>query len=267
MPDRPNIPFAKGRKFCVFCGAPADSEEHIMPRWAKHLFPPSSHHERWVLTGRHSTGVRVQKRYERQGSVHTLRIKRVCRPCNSGWMGTFEEDVRPFLERMISGDRTFVSEGAQAKLAQYLSYKMLVLDWLDWDSILPPQFGHDFYDNKCVPGGTSIWIFNCFEGRWQGAVRTEAVGLSLVENWHPGLAKNTKSFAVGFGYLFVFAVMSAETDLNVEFDAPSGVRLWPPLGKHIVWPPRYPIDSGQAEYIASILQRVGDAPNVIDFGG
>src|SRR5690348_1845818 len=103
MSKRPKVPYAKGRKFCIFCGAPADSEEHLWPKWASPVLPHAPSYERFILTGRRSRGTLKRTQYVRQGSPQTFRIKRVCRTCNSGWMSQYEQRVRFGLERLIQG--------------------------------------------------------------------------------------------------------------------------------------------------------------------
>jgi hypothetical protein len=81
------------------------------------------------------------------------------------------------------------------------------------------------------------------------------------------LFPNSKSFAVGIGELFVFAVLSSEIDLDTEFDAAVSTQLWPFKPKIMIWPPRFPINGGQARYVSGILKRIGKDPLVIDERG
>jgi hypothetical protein len=256
MAKRPKVAFKYGRKFCIFCGAPADSEEHILPKWAKHILPKSAMHRRFSATGRRSLGPKgfnVQKLFHRQGSPATIRIKRVCQPCNTGWMSRCEEGIRQHLERMILGERTFLIAATRLKLAQYLSYKMLLLDWLEDDPALPPEYASGFYKTGEIPPGVHIWGFHCFEGRWQTDVETIGVGLAEPERAGPDLPVNTKSFSVGFGSFFVFGIISAERDLEFKAATPGAVALWPLDDELVVWPPRWPINSTQATAVSRFL--------------
>ena len=264
---RPKIPYAKGRKFCIFCGSPADSAEHIWPDWAKHILPPSYGHRRFILHGRRSTGVRVKKGYQRQGAVHSVRIKRVCGKCNSTWMSAYEERVRFHLERMIQGKRAFLDAEARQTLAEYLTYKLMVVDWIDESPVLPAEIPAAFYRSRQMPEFLTIWLFNCVEGGWRGALHTEAFGIDRIEVWHPDLPVNTKGFAIGFGDLFVYAAISTKLDLELEFEGGAGFRLWPPEDYLLTWPLRVPITSKDAHFVATALQRIGrNTPGVIDLG-
>lgn len=264
MAKRPKVPFAKGRKFCIFCGAAADSEEHLWPRWAHHILPSAVGHRRWVLTGNRRTNqVLSSKGYDRQGSARTLRLKSVCGDCNGGWMGAYEERVRFQLERLIEGRRVFLTDQARGILAQYFTYKMMVFDWLDDDPVTPPEWAKEFYRSRTIPEGTKIWAFNCIEGSWRGDFQTAAFGLSSPADWHPNLPKNTKSFSIGFGDLFVFAIFSVEIDLDLDFGPDATVfRLWPPHDGLMIWPLSQPILTQDAAYISGTIMRLGDSADI-----
>jgi hypothetical protein len=179
-------------------------------------------------------------------------------------MGDFEEAVRPAFERMIRGESTFLPLEMRQALAKYLTYKMLLLDWIDRDPALPAEWGHEFYKNRTIPEGTKIWLFRCIEGKWLTDIHTYGCGLTLDDDPDAlsELPINTKSFAVGFGELLVFAVLSSQVDLNIDFDPMVSAKLWPFEPKLMRWPPRAPLGSDQAEFISTSLWRVGESPNI-----
>jgi len=180
-------------------------------------------------------------------------------------MSAQETAVRPFVERMMLGKRTFLNSERQRALAHYLAYKVLVLDWADEEPASTLEVSSTFHKTGAPPPGMLIYLFNCWEGDWRAALRTYFIGLAPEDRFlGPDMPKNVKSFAVGFGNLFVFAVLTPpEFDLNIEFDSPAAVRLWPMRDTQIIWPPRYPISSEEANYVAGTLGRIGEAPNVI----
>lgn len=159
---------------------------------------------------------------------------------------------------MIAGDPAIVSVMMQRNLVEYLTYKIMVLDWTDESPVLGEEHHRAFYKDRTMPPGIVIHLFNCFEGIWRIAFRSVYIGISDEEEVSPDIPQNAKSFAVGFGNLFVFATLSTEVDLNTEFGSPDASRrLWPASGGIMFWPPRFPIDSGQAEFIANTFSRIG----------
>ncbi|MES2904055.1 MAG: hypothetical protein V4696_07705 [Pseudomonadota bacterium] len=265
MAKAPKVPFKYGRKVCVFCGGTPITEEHVWPQWAHHLLPASVYHGRFIATGRKSQPLTIKKNYDRQGAVTTFRVPRVCGPCNSGWMGDYEIAVRPFLEPMMRGAAVMLFEAQQKALTEYITYKAIVLDWADEEPLTTPEIGAAFLTDRTIPKGLIIYLFDCFEGDWRAAFRSHFVGLAPEAKFVGShMPKNTKSLAIGFGSLFVFAMFTpAQFDLNIEFDPPPAVRLWPSADSIISWPPPVPITSKQAEFIATTLARVDDAPNVL----
>lgn len=194
--------------------------------------------------------------------MFTVRIKRVCGPCNSGWMSDYEQGVKAVVGRMMVGKRVMLAPDSSRGLAEYLVYKAMVID-SDNEPILPVEANHRFYSEREIPPFTSIHLFHCFEGAWRSAMRSHAFGVCRPEEFTgPDMPKNTKSFAIGLGDLFVLLTFSTQLDLDVEFDRDVSVRLWPPTDPAFNWPPRFPITSRQAEYIARSTERLSEHPNV-----
>lgn len=82
-------------KKCLFCENPADSKEHVLPRWI--LRRVSSETEG-------NFPVRVARYQEREGHTDERELissrfeaRIVCVPCNTGWMSRLESDVARIL--------------------------------------------------------------------------------------------------------------------------------------------------------------------------
>jgi hypothetical protein len=263
MIKRPKVPYAKGRKICIFCGATPITGEHVWPQWAHPIIPNAYGHARFEVHG----NKRQQRQYEtsrteRQGAVHKVKIRRACFPCNTGWMSRAEVRVRPFLEPMINGASITLTVEEQAHLAEYLTYKILILDWINEHPLLPIKHGHDFHKNRTKPPNLKIYLCNCMEGDWRSQFRSYELPLYPVEDFPgPDAPPTTKSFAIGIGNLFVFAITSFQADINTTFNSDSVINLWPLSGRTTHWPPQFPITSDQAEFIAHALWRFKGTPS------
>jgi hypothetical protein len=167
-------------------------------------------------------------------------------------MSRYEERLKWHLERIFEGKRTFLNASAQIQLAEYLTYKMMVADFIDNDPIIPPDQPQAFYRSRTIPPHTNIWVFTCSEGSWRSALRTESVGLFDLDKPIDKLEKNTKSFSVGFGSLFALAIFS-QNNLELEFQGTAAFRLWPPTSTMLTWPLRNTIDSEEAQFISECL--------------
>ncbi len=84
---------------CIFCGAAAGSREHVFLEWLNNVFgydAKESGPATWRVT---TAGVQVRE--FQKADVATLVTRRVCQPCNTGWMATLEERARPVLKPLI----------------------------------------------------------------------------------------------------------------------------------------------------------------------
>src|SRR5262245_12065211 len=73
---------------CIFCGKQGDmSKEHIWSDWLDEVIPRGGDHFVTVTSFLDAEGNSLPDlRQKRQGSVHTKKVRRVCRSCNGGWM-------------------------------------------------------------------------------------------------------------------------------------------------------------------------------------
>lgn len=252
--QKAKIPFKSGRKVCIFCGRTPVTEEHLWPQWCRSLMPPGDQHHFMTFEGVVEQPA-PKKHYRRQGPVTSVRIPRVCGPCNSGWMNQYEGLVRPFMSKMMTGQRTDLTPEQRKTLSEYITYKFLILDWYDRDPVLDEDAAHEFYRSRKIPAHTQIYALNCVEGGWRSAHRSAEVHLSpLDEPSDPESKKNSKVTAVGFGNLFILAFLSTRVDIDIEIDWRASLRLWPPLSESPVrWPPLMPISSLMADELSMML--------------
>jgi hypothetical protein len=250
--------YVHGRKVCIFCGSTPTTREHIWADWARGLLPESSGYQQWVFKGRRGSKVLSrEKMYNRQGAVRTLTVKRLCEPCNSLWRGKEEERLKPLLTDLFNGAQIALTQRNQEELTEYLTAKILTIDWLDGDPITNLGTSADFYESRLAPPGFTLHIFNCYEGRWRAQFRAFACELKVDESGDSKVGPpNTKAFAVGFGNLFVFAIIAmGEFHPEPDFDAAHAIQLWPNPKRAALWPPRIPLTSEGADTVALTLDR------------
>jgi hypothetical protein len=84
----------RGRR-CIFCGAPADSREHIFPDWINNIFNPQAIGPidcEVVQYSPDGTSVRTHP----AGQVAGLRHRIVCSECNGSEHGGWMSDLDPY---------------------------------------------------------------------------------------------------------------------------------------------------------------------------
>lgn len=228
------------------------------------MLPPNKTHFRKVWSANKRAGTaNLDRGFDRQGTPATIRIKRVCGPCNSGWMGDYEEAVRPLLAQAVLGTRLTLDAAQQRLLVEYLTFKMMVVDWEADTPVVGDSDRRAFYKKRTIPKNTQIFLFKCGEPPWRLNFFGHALGLWPEDKPPPttGLF-NIKSFAMGFGDLFVMTILAPNVDgyPRLSFEPGLSVQLYPLFNDPISWPPVFTINAAWADHCAHALWNIDDYP-------
>ena len=82
---------------CVFCDAPADSREHLLPRWLEGVLPSDE-----PMVQYRQIGNDEKDRQEWTCRPFRERARVVCQPCNNGWMSSLEVEAKQLLASPIA---------------------------------------------------------------------------------------------------------------------------------------------------------------------
>lgn len=117
---------------CVFCGARADSKEHVFPNWLNGVFDQiptldksGGAWERGSLV--FGTGVHQHQDWLVR-DIASVTTRYVCRGCNGGWMSTLEVRARPLLAPMILGKPHPLSMAQQLTVATWATKTAIVCE-------------------------------------------------------------------------------------------------------------------------------------------
>jgi hypothetical protein len=85
------------------------SKEHFWSQWMKEFLSSGTDltHIHEIYTSEAKNQVKTFHS-TKQGDVITKKIRVVCRKCNSGWMGSLQEKVKPILIKLIENSVTEV---------------------------------------------------------------------------------------------------------------------------------------------------------------
>ena len=116
----------EGTKRCIFCGQQnPSSNEDALPLWIQRAAlerDPTA--EMFCEWGARRWQVRITDR-----KSNAIRVNRVCRPCNNGWMSALETQVRPFIEPAIFGERVVTRIPTQQRIiATWIAKTVVVLN-------------------------------------------------------------------------------------------------------------------------------------------
>ena len=83
-----------GGRYCIFCGNPANSGEHLLPEWLQKVLPSDEPCVYWREVG----GVKTS--WEKKG--FSEKTRKVCTACNGGWMSRLETAAKEVLAPAIT---------------------------------------------------------------------------------------------------------------------------------------------------------------------
>lgn len=130
---------------CVFCGAKPVTREHVIPKWISKLpvfekvleeieenLDGPHHLTKWKLNSR---GVPVEPYLVERGRrfrPHQTEVPVVCGPkCNEGWMATLEDEVRPYLTKLIEGEDVALTRTQMSALSRWACKTAMMMEFND----------------------------------------------------------------------------------------------------------------------------------------
>src|SRR4051794_16250232 len=125
---------ARPQKFCIFCGRPGMSKEHVFSDWINDVLPPDGTHNRIRIRGFDAGGGINNPFHDasthRQGGPATLTARVVCEECNSGWMSKLQDRAKPVLIPLINGKSASIGREAQGVLASWATMLSMTTEYL-----------------------------------------------------------------------------------------------------------------------------------------
>lgn len=238
---------------CIFCGRSAVTNEHVFPRWLDRYLPPGRQQQL------------EQARYGRSGFDITrpsvgldFRVRKVCGPCNNGWMSLLEEDSMEALHPLISGlDLQLVNLRRQRQIALWATKTAMIADQTQDEPLLPGAQLARMRTHRAIPGTTRVWVGASEE--LQPLVTSTTVRIEL-ENLDDPEAPWPLGFyaAMKIGHLCLYVYFPGA---DVVVQHPPGyhtalARIWPRRRSGLPWPPpARPRNSESFERLADDLWR------------
>lgn len=116
---------------CIFCAGPSSAQgsgEHLFPDWLNRLFPVGAS-DPLPSWGRHvASEDGVGGSSWTAAKVASMTTKRVCNPCNTGWMCDLEGEASPVLQPMILGRQSALSAPEQLLVATWATKTAMVIE-------------------------------------------------------------------------------------------------------------------------------------------
>jgi hypothetical protein len=175
-----------------------------------------------------------------------LRVKRLCKDCNNGWMSRLENEAKPVLESILDDKLKTIDASAQLTIARWAVKTAMVLETVDSNR---PWFYLEnerllMHAAQAIPQRTSVWIAKCIvHPNIYSAAKDHRTSLG-----DDGVHAFATTLAFGSLALQVVSIKTpAEIPANVavKYDVSDGpwdqtlIQVWPPSQNPLVWPQQY----------------------------
>lgn len=199
---------------CIFCGANANSREHLYSSWMHRLLPEfaeQAYSGEFIEAHPKTGAVSRRSKKTKPGHLHTKKVKAVCKNCNNGWMSVMEQDAKPSLEPLINGEIVSLDASMLALLARWAALKAIVSEHDQPRTHVTPQADRTlFMEAGTIPSYFNIYMVSHKCESRSGYVRTShTVALTKDGPVPPldGREKNTQqiSFILGSVMLHINA--------------------------------------------------------------
>lgn len=243
----------KPRKYCCFCDGSDLSKEHIWAEWMAEYLPPGEGHHYAVVRdgGGLRPGGNVETFWSRQGAVHTVCVRAVCRRCNNGWMSRLEISVRTHLEPMLKGEQVNLDLESQALLAKYFVMKAMVLDRNRSPHVFTKEERAAFYSESKIPDRVNVMLMHypvSFDD-----VRASNKEFLKYENAAGNFGVHG-NFTLRLNSLFIHVLVLQAFPLN-GFLNERALQIYPAPPEKGVWPPELSLSPMDARTTQHLLER------------
>lgn len=230
---------------CLFCLNPANSKEHVWANWLRAYVPRTQINHIETLVELDVTGEEQVTPIRKSGDPRSRKLKIVCTTCNNGWMSQVQDKAKPYLVRLIAGEKCELPRQARSALARWAALFVTVQEQIHPDLASISAEDREWIRTRpTAPHNWSVWMGRFIDPDGHSRSSRNAIPVVAKEELYRqrGLfgqvAYNaqTSTFLVG---PVLFHAISGPTRLRFTF--PQTVdeklhRLWPTNGRGISWP-------------------------------
>lgn len=257
---------ARPQRFCIFCGGPGLTHEHVWADWLKKYVPKDMVEHSSLFAVVHPTHSEPRRK-KRSGDLQSRRLRVVCTKCNSGWMSKLQEKAKPHLLPLIVGEVTAFDASTQSVLSAWIAMFVMVAEHFNPYTVTTLQRERSYLlgTGKAPFENWKIWIGDFERVNWKGQLAHFTVPISspnhVPETMDNGLPRpNTQTMTFVVGRLFVH-VASSVTDIFEDWRLVRPdllTQIWPIRRNIIGWPPKIAVTDRAANDIAGSFHRRSD---------
>lgn len=145
------------QRSCVFCGGGPLTAEHVFPQWLVPIIE---------TLGKPRSATRVTEHGEHihniwETTTIDVKVRKVCGPCNNGWMSEMEVAVMPILKPLVvSTEPQTFTEAEAVTLATWIAKTVLTASLMHPDETnpIPRKYFEGMYRDRAPFGDSVVWI-------------------------------------------------------------------------------------------------------------
>ncbi len=236
---------------CIFCGGGSLTKEHAWPQWIL-----NDHGDDAITIHSHGELVRTLA-----GPNAAIEFKRVCGPCNTGWMSKLEDKVKPIMKPLILGQRSRLGATEQRILSAWLTKTAMVFSCTQDD--VDRFFTRPEFDHCRVEAAAPASVAEVLIGNYRGAERKLFTQVLNPVGIGPHNGFETYLFTIRVARFVgqVLAIRNEPDGVNflakVHIGSEAGVHISPPVDPVIEWPPMASFDDGPNSLTAFAERTLG----------
>jgi hypothetical protein len=243
---------------CIFCGRPGVTHEHLFSDWLRDLFPRSAADTHTIAHAVAWTPRPTFVRQVRQGHSGTRTVRKVCRPCNSGWISKIDNAANRFAPPLIQGQSITVTQEAQQALATWFAKIATVADARRPADSVVLQSDRDWIMRRSLPPLLwQVWISSYQGTDWRDLALFQHGGiLDLTEvTGNHKLKGYVTATTFGIGNLVALVIGSEHPQIEINIGTAVLLlkRIWPSPSA-FRWPLDHVLSDADANDIAEILR-------------
>jgi len=208
-------------------------------------------------------GKQVRRDAVGNAGIPKMKLRVVCERCNNGWMNRLEGVARPYLTKMVKGQRSLLDGTAQLAVARWCVAKVIVAEHAPEAVPMTPFSDRErFALTLEIPDYYRVYVAaHRHEAQLGYLRRTSTISL---DRFRPipeldGMTRNVQqaTFLMGKAIVHVNAARVEGFAVEDRFKMPmvhEDMRFWPPATDRLKWPGRSVLTDEQIRVLANSLK-------------
>jgi hypothetical protein len=216
----------------------------------------------------------VESITRRNGDPRIMRVRCVCQPCNSGWMGRLQNLAKPLLVQLMNGEKIELEPQQQRTVAAWAAMSVMSAEFR-----FPNKVAISYRDRQHLretggpPDNWKIWIGNFNRERWKtwhahhnllmlegderpNIVDGKAAPIEVINGHSRFFNTQTTTFVLEKLYILAYSSEIPDVFENMTFTAggvPTLLPIWPRRTDNMTWPPAVTMTDADADFATGYI--------------